>query len=240
MKVGPLKTTAFVFARGGSKGLPNKNLIQMSGKPLIAWAIEKALEVQRIDRVIVSTDSVDIANVAKSYGAEVPFIRPSELATDESPEWKSWQHALSFVRESSGKYPDCFVSIPPTSPLRETVDIDNCLDEYLQGKCDAVVSVTESRRNPYFNLVTKDVSGRISLVSKFSEKVARRQDAPVTFDLTTVCYVANPEFVMKFDSLFQGNVHGVLVPSERSIDIDTMLDFEICQLLLDRKLKQND
>jgi N-acylneuraminate cytidylyltransferase len=235
-----LKTTAFVFARGGSKGLPNKNLIQLNGKPLIAWAIEKALEVQRIDRVIVSTDSFDIAHVAKSYGAEVPFIRPSELATDESPEWKSWQHALSFVKESSGNYPECFVSIPPTSPLRESVDIDNCLDEYLLGKCDAVVSVTESRRNPYFNLVTKDVSGRLELISKPSENVARRQDAPVAFDLTTVCYVADPQFIMKAESLFQGKIHGVSVPIERSIDIDTMLDLEICQFLLDRKLKQND
>jgi N-acylneuraminate cytidylyltransferase len=124
--------------------------------------------------------------------------------------------------------------------LRESVDIDNCLDEYLQGKCDAVVSVTESRRNPYFNLVTKDVSGRLELISKPSENVARRQDAPVAFDLTTVCYVADPQFIMKAESLFQGKIHGVSVPIERSIDIDTMLDLEICQFLLDRKLKQND
>jgi N-acylneuraminate cytidylyltransferase len=97
-----MSTVAFIFARGGSKGLPGKNIRNFGGKPLIAWSIECALSVKAIDQVIVSTDSEEIAEISKSFGAEVPFIRPSELATDQSPEWLSWQHALRFLEKSSG------------------------------------------------------------------------------------------------------------------------------------------
>ena len=110
---------AFIFARGGSKGLPNKNIRDFCGKPLIAWSIEQALNVKEISQVIVSTDSQEIAQIAKDFGAEVPFLRPSELAADDSSEILSWQHALNFVNLTTGNYPELFVSIPTTSPLRK-------------------------------------------------------------------------------------------------------------------------
>ena len=123
-----MKVVAFIFARGGSKGLPGKNIRPLGGKPLIAWSIEHALAVKRIERVIVSTDSEEIAAVARDYGAEVPFIRPAELAQDDSPEWLSWRHALNYLGETTGALPEVMVSVPTTAPLRLAIDIENCLD----------------------------------------------------------------------------------------------------------------
>ena len=226
-----MKPVAFIFARGGSKGLPGKNTRALGGKPLIAWSIGHALAVKRIERVIVSTDSEEIADAARKHGAEVPFIRPAELAVDESPEWLAWRHALNCVRETTGSLP-VMVSVPATAPLRLAVDIENCLDEYEKGDADVVITVTDAHRSPYFNMVKTNADGTVGLVIPPASMGARRQDAPVVYDIATVCYVANPEFVMSRDSIFQGRVKAVHVPGERAIDIDTLLDFQIAETLL--------
>ena len=150
-----MTTVACIFARGGSKGLPGKNVRPLGGKPLIVWSIEQALSVNRIDRVLVSTDSQEIADIAKQSGAEVPFIRPAELASDQSPEWLAWRHMLNFLKESEGCYPNSMISLPATAPLRSIVDIENCLDQYDKGEFDVVITMTDAHRNPYFNMVTK-------------------------------------------------------------------------------------
>ena len=161
-----MNTVAFIFARGGSKGLPGKNIRSFGGKPLIAWSIECALSVKTIQRVIVSTDSVEIAGIAKEYGAEVPFSRPAELATDKSAEWLSWQHALNYLKLSSGELPDAMISLPTTSPLRTVHDVENCLDEFSRGGCEVLITVTEASRNPYFNMVKDNDDGTVSLVAE--------------------------------------------------------------------------
>ena len=143
-----MKAIAFIFARGGSKGLPGKNIRSLGGKPLMAWAIEHALAVKRITRVIVSTDSIEIAELARAHGAEVPFIRPSELAGDDSPEWLAWRHGLNYLLDSDGVLPDAMVSVPTTAPLRLPEDIENCLDEYEKGDADIVITVTDAHRSP--------------------------------------------------------------------------------------------
>ena len=120
---------AFIFARGGSKGVPRKNIRNFNGKPLIAWSIEQALAVQRVSKVVVSTDSLEIAEIAKKYGADVPFIRPTELSGDDSSEWLAWQHAIKFYK-SIGESVDVFLSLPATSPGRSIVDINSCLDKF--------------------------------------------------------------------------------------------------------------
>ena len=227
-----MKAIAFIFARGGSKGLPGKNIRHLGGKPLIAWSIELALAVNRIERVIVSTDSEEIAAVAREYGAEVPFIRPAELARDNSPEWMAWRHALNYFRESTGALPEVMVSIPATAPLRHALDIENCLDEYEKGDAEMVITVTEAHRSPYFNMVKANLDGTVGLVNPSQSTIARRQDAPVVYDMATVCYVANPEFVMTHNATFEGRVKAVQVPVERAIDIDTLLDFQIAECLL--------
>jgi CMP-N-acetylneuraminic acid synthetase len=227
-----MKAVAFIFARGGSKGLPGKNIRPLGGKPLLAWSIEHALAVKRIERVIVSTDSEEIADVARAYGAEVPFIRPAELAGDKSSEWLAWRHALNFLLETSGALPDAMVSVPTTAPLRLPVDIENCLNLYEKDDADMVITVTEAHRSPYFNMVTNNTDGTVGLVIPPQSTISRRQDAPAVFDIATVAYVARPDFVMTHNALFEGRVRSVLVPPERAIDIDTLLDFEMAECLL--------
>jgi N-acylneuraminate cytidylyltransferase len=227
-----MNAIAFIFARGGSKGLPGKNIRHLGGKPLIAWSITHALAVKRIKRVIVSTDSEEIAAVARDYGAEVPFIRPAELARDDSPEWQAWRHALNYLSETEGTLPEAMVSVPTTAPLRLALDIENCLDEYQKGDTDIVITVTDAHRSPYFNMVKTNADGTVSLVNPPQSAITRRQDAPVVYDMATVCYVANPAFVLTHNATFEGRVKAVHVPTERAIDIDTLLDFQIAESLL--------
>lgn len=224
-------TVAFIFARGGSKGLPGKNIRPLGGKPLIAWSIGHACAVKRIDRVIVSTDSEEIAAVARDYGAEVPFMRPAELARDDSPEFPAWRHALGYLRETTGALPEVMVSVPTTAPLRLPLDIENCLDEYEKGEADVVITVTDARRSPYYNMVKTNPDGTVGLVNPPLSQVTHRQDAPKVYDMTTVCYVANPIFVMMYN-LFEGRVKTVHVPVERAVDTDTLFDFQIAECLL--------
>jgi CMP-N-acetylneuraminic acid synthetase len=227
-----MKAVAFIFARGGSKGLPGKNIRLLGGKPLIAWSIEHALAVKRIVRVIVSTDSEEIAAVARDHGAEVPFIRPAELARDDSPEWLAWRHALNFLRETTGELPEVMVSVPTTAPLRLVLDIENCLDEYEKGDADMVITVTDANRSPYFNMVKILPDGAVGLVIPPDGSITRRQDATVVYDMTTVAYVARPEFVMTSNGAFEGRVRYVHIPTERALDIDTALDFKIAECLI--------
>ena len=231
-----LNAVAFIFARGGSKGVPGKNIRKLCGKPLIAWSIEHALAVPSINRVIVSTDSDEIAAVAREFGADVPFLRPAELAQDDSPEWLAWRHALQYLLDTEGKLPDAMVSVPATSPMREPVDIENCLREFSVGYADIVVTVTEAHRNPWFNMVKRNADETVELVVPPTDAITRRQDAPPVFDMTTVAYVINPSFVFSNSSIFSGRVRAVEIPLERAIDIDTMLDFEIAEYLMNRKV----
>ena len=233
-----MKAVAFIFVRGGSKGLPGKNIRPLGGKPLIAWSIEHALAVKRIERIIVSTDSEEIAKVARAHGAEVPFMRPVELAGDKNPEWLAWRHALTFLLETNGSLPDAMVSVPTTAPLRLPVDIENCLDQYEKGDADMVITVTDAHRSPYFNMVKANADGTVGLVIPPQSAIVRRQDAPVVYDMATVCYVANPKFVMTHNATFDGRVKAVHVPTERAIDIDTLLDFQIAESLLNIREKK--
>lgn len=228
-----MKAVAFIFARGGSKGLPRKNVQILGGKPLIAWSIDCARKVKRIERIIVSTDCQEIADVAHEYGAEVPFMRPTKLATDQSPEWLSWQHALNYLKETEGAFPNVMVSVPATAPLRSVIDLNNCLDEYEKNNdIDVVVTVTDASRSPYFNMVKRNSDGTVDLVISPSKTLTRRQDAPIVYDMATVAYVLRPEFVMTQQSIFDGRVHAVSVPQERAIDIDTSIDFKMAEFYL--------
>jgi len=226
-----MDTVAFIFARSGSKGLPRKNILNLAGKPLLAWAVEQAKAVPRIRRVIVSTDSHEIADIGKKYGAEVPFLRPKEFATDEAPEWLAWRHALSWLKNDEGRLPDAMVSVPPTSPLRSPKDIEACLDEFVKGDVDAVITTVEASRNPYFNMVTIDSLGGVKLFAVSEKTANRRQDVQNVFDVTTVAYVTDPKFVLSQSNLFSGRVRAIKIPRERGWDIDSPLDFKIAEFL---------
>ncbi len=235
-----LKIATFIFARGGSKGIPKKNIRLFCGKPLIAWSIKQALEVKGVKEVFVSTDSQEIADVAITYGALVPFIRPAELSQDESPEWEAWRHALRFFESSKGYLPDIFLSVPATSPLREVSDIEDCLLRFNNTKADAVITVTASHRNPYFNMVKILNNGACYPVIEQNLSVTRRQDAKSVFDMTTVAYVVKPQFIYQSTNLFDGNVSAINIPADRALDIDTLLDFEIAEYLFKKKKIQDD
>ena len=230
-----MNVVAFIFARGGSKGLPGKNIRLLGGKPLIAWSIEHTKAVSRISRVIVSTDSEEIAAVARRYGAEVPFIRPAELARDDSPEWLAWRHALTFLQETEGVLPDAMLSVPTTAPLRHPIDLENCLDEFAKGDADTVITVSDAHRNPWFNMVKENSDGSVGLVMGPNIGITRRQDAPAVFDMATVAYVVRPQFVLQQTGTFSGRVRAVNVPVEHAIDIDTLFDFELAEFLLARR-----
>jgi len=230
-----LNVVAFIFARGGSKGLPGKNIRNLAGRPLIAWSIEHARAVKRIERIIVSTDSEEIASVARNFGAEVPFLRPQELARDDAPEWLAWQHALSFLQETEGSLPNAMISIPPTAPLRLPDDLENCLNEFEKGEVDVVITVSDAHRSPWFNMVKRNQDGSVGLVMEAPISITRRQDAPEVFDMATVAYVARPGFVLEQTSIFSGKVGAVKVPVERAIDIDTIFDFELAEFLVSRR-----
>jgi CMP-N-acetylneuraminic acid synthetase len=227
-----MSCVALICARGGSKGVPGKNIRPLAGRPLIAWAISQARAVPRVSRVIVSTDSEDIARAAREAGADVPFMRPAELAQDNSAEWLVWRHALTYLKSTDGKYPDALLCVPATAPLRDSSDLERCLDEFEKGVADVVITVTDAHRNPYFNMVTVRSDGDVQLVIPPASAFTRRQDTPAVYDITTVGYVARPEFVMTRNGVFEGTVRQVHVPVERALDIDTPLDFKIAECLM--------
>ena len=225
----------FVFARGGSKGLPGKNLARLAGKPLVGHAIEAALAARTVDRVVMSTDDPEIAAVARDWGAEVPFMRPAELADDDSPEWLAWKHALDAV-DADGPAPvETFVAVPPTSPLRLPADIDACVERFREGDVDVVMTVTPAARNPYFNMVALDADEYAHLVMPRPAALHHRQAAPEVFDVTTVCYVARPAFLRQANDIFEGRVGVVRVPAERAIDIDTEIDLRVAEAMIGMK-----
>jgi N-acylneuraminate cytidylyltransferase len=221
---------AFIFARGGSKGIPGKNIKPLLGKPLIQYSIEIALQTSGINKVFVSTDDADIAKVSRSNGAIV-IDRPIELAQDDSPEWQAWKHAISWVREQYGDFEE-FISLPATSPLRSVKDVESAVLKRSNIGADICIAITPASRSPYFNMVKKLGNNLIELVNKPTNSISRRQDAPEVFDITTVVYVANVEFIMSNDNIFDGIVTSVEVPRYRAVDIDDMYDFNFVESIL--------
>lgn len=226
-----------IFARGGSKGLPGKNIRRLCGRPLIAHAISTALQTRFLERVIVSTDDVQIAAVARHYGGQIPFMRPAELASDTAPERLAWRHAIESMEQLEGRRIDVLVSIPATCPLRSVMDVDRCVERLLQSDADIVVTAAEATSNPYFNMITLDKDEIAHIAVKPPANVTRRQDAPTVYDLTAVAYAARRDAIFSMDSYFQGRVRAVIVPKERAIDIDTEFDFQLAEFLMNRNYR---
>jgi N-acylneuraminate cytidylyltransferase len=183
--------------------------------------------------VIVSTDSEEIAELARAAGAEVPWLRPESLSGDTAREWDAWRHLLGWLDEN-GDIPERLLVVPCTAPLRIVDDLQRCVDASLSLNADVVLTVTASHRNPWFNMVTLDQQGFARLVLEPERRIHRRQDAPPTFDVGTVAFVVNPTYVQKADSLYDGTVIAVEVPAERSLDIDTETDLAFAEFLLQR------
>ena len=232
-----MNVVSFIFARGGSRGIKSKNLLKFKKTTLLGNSILQSKKSRYIKRIFVSTDSNKIAKEAIKNNAEVPFIRPKYLAKANSPEIYAWRHAINFLNKKLNLYPDYIVSVPTTCPLRMVSDIDKCINKAIKNKLDVVFATTPSSRNPYFNML-QERKGKLNIFSKTglawnfkNKKIYRRQDAPKCFDLSTACYVFKPKYIQKTLDLFSGKVGFVLIPRERSIDIDDHLDYKIANLL---------
>lgn len=227
-------TNALICARKNSRGLPGKNLVKLGGIPLIVHSINIAHQTPLVDRIYVSTDCPIIAETALNFGAEVPFLRPDNLAEDTSPEWQVWRHAVeNFFDDKVSP----MVVLPPTGPLRKLEDVNKAIDLFNTVECDAVITTVSSHRNPNFNMVKCNVGGVVSLAKSCSSTYHRRQDAPEYFDMTTNCYVVDPDFVIKNNSLFDGKVRQIVVSPETAVDIDTQLDLDWAEFLMLRMHK---
>lgn len=221
---------AFVFARAGSKGLPGKNIKSFCGRPLLAWSLDCARKTGLFDRLIVSTDSSEIAEIARTHGAETPFVRPAELAGDTAAEWLAWRHALDNLPPFS-----IFVSLPATAPLRRPETVRRCVELYQKGGSDLVLTVSPAHRHPSFNMVFLDDEANANLILPPKEAVTRRQDARQAYDVSTVCYVTSPAFIRSHLGPFAGRTGAVVVEPEEAVDIDTPLDFAFAEFLCSRK-----
>ncbi|ATF91961.1 acylneuraminate cytidylyltransferase family protein [Cedecea neteri] len=225
-----MKNIAFIFARGGSKGLPGKNIKHLDGKPLLQYSIETAKASPSVSDVFVSTDDDQIKACAIAAGATV-IDRPVELAGDKSPEWLAWRHAIEWVKEHYGIF-DNFISLPATSPLRSVEDVEAAIAMRSDVEADICISVTPASRSPYFNMVKLSTQNITELVIKPEGDVFRRQDSPEVYDITTVVYVADPNFILNKYGIFSGKVTSIVVPKERAVDIDDIYDFYMAESLI--------
>ena len=221
----------FIFARGGSKGIPKKNILPIAGLPLLVHSINLAKSLSKVDKIFVSTDCEEISKIARNQNVQV-IKRPFELAQDNSSEWEAWQHAIKYVQSNYEKF-DKFLSLPTTAPLRIKEDVERCLSA-LDFDIDLVLTMSKANRSPWFNMVTSDSSSKVNLIFKDSG-ICRRQDAPVCYDLTTIAYVSRPEYIIKSSSMWDGNVYGVEIPPERCIDIDNPFDYSIAKFLMENR-----
>jgi CMP-N-acetylneuraminic acid synthetase len=217
-----------ICARGGSKGIKNKNLLKINNNSLVANSVMQAKKSLLIKEVYISTDSVEIAREAKKFGALVPFLRPKKLSGDKTSEILVWRHFINFIEKK--KKINYIVSIPPTAPLRNISDINKCIRLALKSKSDVVLTGSISHRNPYFNMV-RVKGNKIHLINKQKKQITRRQDAPKCYDLTTTCYVFKPNYIKKNSNLFSKKTRMVLIPRERAIDIDDNFDYQLAKFL---------
>lgn len=222
-----------ICARGGSKGVPGKNIRELLGKPLIAYTIEQALRSDLIDRVVVSTDSEEISEVAKSLGAEVPFLRPAHLANDKAPKLPVIQHAVEFYGKELGFTPDYVIDLDPTSPLRLDEDIVKCLHLIsTDAACDSVITGYRSNKNPYFNMVEISSDGYGRLSKSTEKRVSRRQDAPIVYAMNASIYVWKTSSLMNQTDVVSGRVKLFEMPDERSVDIDSEVDYKLVENIM--------
>lgn len=219
-------------ARGGSKGVKNKNLRMVGDKPLLAYSLLQAKATKLFSAIAVSSDSDEILNLAKEFGATHLIKRPPELATDTAAKIPAIQHCVKELEKQVGHECEIVVDLDATSPLRSVSDIEDSVDLLVSENASNVITATHARRSPYFNLIEIDEFGVPILSKKLEKAVVRRQDAPMSYDMNASIYVWKREALFENKSLFTPMTRVFLMPEERSLDIDSELDFEIVSHLL--------
>lgn len=225
-----MKTLAIIPARGGSKGIPKKNISLLGNKPLIAWTLEAALIAEAVDRVIVTTDNPEIAKIAKDYGAEVPFQRPASLAQDDTPGIKPILHATHWLIDHEDYLPDFVVCLQPTSPFRTGKDIDRAMDLARLKNADSVVSITPLVHNPNWMQIM-DGDGRLKDFIPGGTSVGSRQEMEQVYELNGAIYLIRTVTLFEEETFFVKETFGFVMPRERSIDIDTPWDLYLADLI---------
>lgn len=224
---------ATICCRGGSKGVPGKNIKPLKGKPLIAYTIDVAKNCSLINDLIVSTDDQGIADVAKQYGAKVPFMRPADLASDTASKWPVFIHAVETYEKLTGNTVDYLVDMDVTVPLKSTADIEGAIKMALNDpSADVVITGYEPERNPYFNMVEIGENGFAEIVKKGAKPIVRRQDAPEIFSLTPAAYVVKKSALYAYEHWSKAKCKIYAMPRERAVDIDTEIDFKIVEFLM--------
>lgn len=224
-----------ICARGGSKGVKNKNIRDLAGKPLIAYTVEQARISDLFDLIAVSSDSPDILNTARKYGADLLVERPTELATDASAKLPVIRHCVEESERVSGKRFAVVVDLDATSPLRLVEDIEGAVHLLESENVSNVITAAPARRSPYFNLVELEDDGVVRLSKPLAKPVVRRQDSPRCFDMNASIYVWQRAALFDYPTVFNSDTRLFVMPEERSTDIDNELDFEIVELLMKKR-----
>lgn len=228
---------ATICCRGGSKGVPSKNIRLLNGVPLIGHTILQANKCSNIEDLIISTDSAEIAKIAQSYGAEVPFLRPDNLASDTASKWPVFIHALEHYEKITGKTVDYLVDLDVTVPLKTSEDIDAAITlAKSRPDVDVVITGYEPERNPYFNMMEINEEGYAEIVKKSDKPIVRRQDAPVVYSLSPAAYVIKRSALYGYEHWSKAKCLISPMPRNRAIDIDSEFDFQLVEFILINKL----
>lgn len=227
-----MKILCTICARGGSKGVKNKNIKPIHAKPLIAYTIEQAKASKMFEHIVISTDSDAIAKAAQEYGAEVFFKRDAAMASDSAGKLEVIRDAFIKSEEHYNTRFDYLIDLDATSPLRDVEDIINSFQQFLDNKNDNLITAMPSRRSPYFNLIEVDAKGKISVSKKLDTTILRRQDAPKTYDMNASIYIWKRNTILNENSVFLENTGLYIMPEERSIDIDSELDFKFVEFMM--------
>ena len=231
------RVIAVITARGGSKGIPNKNLKSFSGKPLIFWTIKAARESKYIDTIVLSTDSPKIASVSKKYGVEAPFLRPEAISRDNSSSIDVLFHALKFFEHRNDNF-DIVIQLQPTSPLRRSQDIDKALELLLKKKAKAVISINKAFVSPLWtNILPPNGCMKDFLRPELINR--NRQRLPEYFQLNGAVFLGFVEYVVRNNGFYGKHSYAYVMPRERSIDIDDILDFRLAEALLENKASKS-
>ena len=223
-----MKVLALISARGGSKGISRKNIKPLAGKPLIAWTIEAARQAHGIDRLIVSTEDEEIAEVARQYGAEVPFMRPASLAADDTPGIAPVLHAMAQLPGF-----DWILVLQPTSPLRSPADIEGILERCRSSGASSAVSVCEVSKHPYW-MYECDAAGQLQPLIAGHPKITRRQELPSAYALNGALYLARTDWLIERKAFVGPDTLGFIMPDDRSADLDTLQDWHWVEYLIER------
>lgn len=227
-----------VCARGGSKGVKGKNFRLLAGKPLVVHTIEQAIASNVFDQIVLSTDSDDILNIGKAAGADVFYKRSEHLASDTAGKVDVIRDALVRSEAHFNKQFDYIVDLDVTAPLRSANDIVDAFQQCLKDDNDNLLSGTPSHKSPYFNLVEIDSEGSVMLSKKLAQPLLRRQDSPKCYDLNGAVYIWKREVLLQETRLFLARTGLYVMPVERGIDIDTELDFQFAEFMMQRATPQ--